>query len=594
MPLSPDLVGRTVARRYCIEQHVGGGAMGDVYRARHVGLGTDVALKIMRPSIAGESEFKERFYREAKAASRLDHPNSVRVLDYGQEDDGLVYLAMEFLRGRDLLEVIREDWPLRDERIVDILAQTLAAIGAAHGHGIVHRDLKPENIMIVPDGDDEHHDRVKVCDFGIAKLIDARAFKSAEDVKTELTTGNVIIGTPEYMSPEQARGESLDARSDLYSVGVILYRMLTNRLPFDAENAIGIAVKHIVEEPLAPSRVAPNVNPRLEEICLRALRKDPRQRHASAKEMRAGLRAALGPASSSRSDPGFVATPPPTPARASLLETAATVSDGFAPRAPASPAPEPAPDSTRVVLPLDSSRRVLAGVAGVLVLLAVGSGIFFWKDTPSHGAGLVPSAIASAPAAVSSLAPVPETAAPDSTAAPPLAVPAPTIARVAPRSTAASPAVPITHAPSIAPAPAPPPPAPTSSQPTPVAPASASAPPPTPPPPDYRPANALVTREPLIADRVQRDVLERKLAELAPRLNDCYRDALYMAGSPVGGHADIHMSIDPSGHIVSVVTAPQLPSFQRCVGRLVSSITIPAQAVEAGGGTAEQGLKLVP
>ncbi|MCW5836393.1 MAG: serine/threonine protein kinase, partial [Labilithrix sp.] len=294
MPDPPSLVGHTIAHRYCIEQLVGGGAMGDVYRARHVGLGSDVAVKIMRASIADASNFKERFYREAKAASRLAHPNSVRVLDYGEEPDGLVYLVMEFLRGRDLQDVLTAEWPLSDRRIVDILAQTLAAISTAHGHGIVHRDLKPENIMIVPDDDEEGRDCVKVCDFGIAKLVDARAFKSHDDVQTALTTGNAIIGTPEYMSPEQARGEALDARSDLYSVGVILYRMLTRRLPFEAENALGIAVKHIVEEPLPPSRVVDSPNPRLEAICMRALRKDPRDRYATAKEMRAELRAALG------------------------------------------------------------------------------------------------------------------------------------------------------------------------------------------------------------------------------------------------------------------------------------------------------------
>ncbi len=170
---SVTLVGRTIANRYCIEEHVGGGAMGDVYRARHVALGTELAVKIMRASIGNEAHFKERFYREAKAASLLEHANSVRVLDFGTEPGGLVYLTMEVLRGRDLLTVLQTEWPFDDARTVDILVQTLAAISTAHGHGMVHRDLKPENIIIVADADEAGRDIVNVCDFGIAKLVNA-------------------------------------------------------------------------------------------------------------------------------------------------------------------------------------------------------------------------------------------------------------------------------------------------------------------------------------------------------------------------------------------------------------------------------------
>lgn len=590
----PDgsLVGRTIAQRYCIEELVGGGAMGDVYRARHVGLGSDVALKIMRPSIAGETSFKERFYREARAASRLEHPNSVRVLDYGQEADGLVYLAMEFLRGRDLLQVIEKEWPLSDERIVDILVQTLAAVSAAHGHGIVHRDLKPENIMVVPDEDDEHRDCVKVCDFGIAKLIDARAFKSNEDVKTALTTNNAIIGTPEYMSPEQARGESLDARSDLYSVGVILYRMLTKQLPFDAENAIGIAVKHVMEEPVPPSQLVARVNPRLESICLRALRKDPRDRHATAKEMRSELRAAVGFPAASPSNPAWVPTPPPGMLPAvllhsqSALESAPTVGQELAPSQAPRALPSASESGENVVVPLHSSPSVvvLGGVAAVLGALAIAGVAYFWMRAPvddTRGAGLVSRAPDTPPPAE----PLPNASGTAAEKGPTARPPATTATG---RSSTRSPPVapPTTAAPGQV-ASATPPSQPTmSAPPAPPATATATA--------DYKPVNALVSREPLIAERVQRDVLDRKLAELAPRLNECYRDALFIAGGPVGGRADIHMSIDATGRVVSVVTAPQLPQFQRCVSRALSNLSVPAGAVEAGGGTAEQGLKLTP
>src|SRR4051812_18556945 len=169
-----NLLGRVVAGKFTIEAPIGAGAMGEVFRARHVVLDTVIALKIMRPDIAKDPMFQERFYREAKAASRLDHPNSVRVLDFGVEPDGLVYIAMEFLHGRDLLSVLRDEWPLPDARIVDLLVQTLGAVSVAHELGIIHRDLKPENIMVSvgPDDDGQRPYHVKVCDFGIAKLSD--------------------------------------------------------------------------------------------------------------------------------------------------------------------------------------------------------------------------------------------------------------------------------------------------------------------------------------------------------------------------------------------------------------------------------------
>jgi serine/threonine protein kinase len=214
------LVGRTIAGKFLIECFLGGGAMGAVYKARQLNLEKDVAVKVLHGEHAGDATFVARFQREAKAASRLDHPNSMRVLDFGQEPDGLLYIAMEYLDGRDLFRVIQHEWPLSTLRIADVLSQALAAIAVAHDLGIVHRDLKPENIMVLRGLDDEGtpHDIVKVCDFGIAKFTEQRSTRAEPGQK--LTTQGIVVGTPEYMSPEQGKGEALDSRSDIYSVGV--------------------------------------------------------------------------------------------------------------------------------------------------------------------------------------------------------------------------------------------------------------------------------------------------------------------------------------------------------------------------------------
>ena len=290
-----DLIGRTIAGKFVVEDLIGSGAMGAVYRARQVSLEKTVAIKVLHGEHAGDPAFTSRFHREAKAASRLNHPNSMQVIDFGSEPDGLLYIAMEYLNGRSLHRLLRDEWPLAPARIADILMQTLAALGVAHGMGIVHRDLKPENIVVLNGTDDDGHakDIVKVCDFGIAKITDSRAYRADGQHHSDrpLTTAGFLVGTPEYMSPEQARGEGLDPRSDIYSAGVVLYEMLTRRVPFEAENAIGVVLKHISQEPLPPSRINPNVDPRLEAICARAMHKSRDARYPSAREMRGELRA---------------------------------------------------------------------------------------------------------------------------------------------------------------------------------------------------------------------------------------------------------------------------------------------------------------
>lgn len=301
----PELIGRLIAGKYKIEKFLGGGAMGAVYRARFAALEKNVAVKVMHRAVAVDPNFVGRFHREAKAASRLDHPNSMRVIDFGEEPDGLLYIAMEYVEGRDLYRVIHDDWPISNADIADILMQALAAIAVAHEMGVIHRDLKPENLMILRAKNDEEKDAylVKVCDFGIAKITEKDEDPAAAAPPgtgggpvaggQKLTTQGLVVGTPEYMSPEQARGEKLDPRSDIYSIGVILYQLLTGRTPFAGDTALAVVLKHITEQPPAPSVHYAGVHKGLEAITLKALSKDRNDRFQTARAMRNAIRETL-------------------------------------------------------------------------------------------------------------------------------------------------------------------------------------------------------------------------------------------------------------------------------------------------------------
>jgi serine/threonine-protein kinase len=294
----PALIGRRIAGKFVVEKFLGGGSMGGVYRARDDLLERKVALKVMNPEVAVDPSYVSRFHREAKAASRLDHPNSMRVIEFGAEPDGLLYIAMEYLEGRDLYKVIHEDWPLSEARIADVMMKALAAISVAHEMGVIHRDLKPENIMILDRKDDEGQDIVKVCDFGIAKITETDKDPGAPEgapktAGTKLTTAGLVVGTPEYMSPEQARGEKLDARSDLYAMGIILYQLLTGRTPFMGESPLAVVLAHVNEEPAAPSTHYPGVHKGLATVCMHAIAKAKEERFQSARDMRAALKAAI-------------------------------------------------------------------------------------------------------------------------------------------------------------------------------------------------------------------------------------------------------------------------------------------------------------
>ncbi|MBO6933896.1 MAG: protein kinase [Deltaproteobacteria bacterium] len=279
------LVGRTIGGNYLVQELVGVGGMGRVYRSEQSTLGRTVAIKVIHPHLLSDEQTVARFYGEARAASRLNHPNSVSIIDFGRTDDGILYLAMEFLKGKDLALVMHEEGPLPFPRICEILIGVLEALDEAHAFDIVHRDMKPENIILrrLQSGDD----LVKVVDFGLATIVGNNS--------TSITRPGLVCGTPDYMPPEQARGEQVDGRGDLYALGVVLFELLTDQLPFDDETPTKVVLRHINDPVPDPREVAPHrgMPDSLAEICIRALQKDRNLRFANASEMRDAIREAL-------------------------------------------------------------------------------------------------------------------------------------------------------------------------------------------------------------------------------------------------------------------------------------------------------------
>ena len=273
------MIGMEIAGRFRIEAFLGQGGMGKVYRARHLSLNKSVCLKVLKPALLEDPTLVGRFEREALAASRLNHPNAIQVLDFGRVSaEGTLYIAMEYVQGKDLRVILRDDGPLPEERLVRVVAQVLAALGEAHAHNVIHRDLKPENIMV--EARLEQPDFVKVLDFGIAKVMDADL--------PGLTRSDVVCGTPQYMAPEQATGSTLDARCDLYAVGVILYQLATGTLPFDGHNSMEVLTRQVNDAPERPRKRAPlaKISRPMERLILRALEKDPAARPQTATEFR--------------------------------------------------------------------------------------------------------------------------------------------------------------------------------------------------------------------------------------------------------------------------------------------------------------------
>lgn len=280
------MLGRTIARNFKIESLLGVGGMGKVYKARQLSLDKAVVIKILHSQFRDDPQLVQRFQREARAASRLNHPNSIQVIDFGQDEGETLYMAIEYLEGRDLFTVLQDDGPFSDERIARIMVQVCSALADAHEQHVIHRDLKPENIMV--EDRRGQKDYVKVLDFGIAKIQDPEHQEGQA-----LTQAGMVCGTPEFMSPEQARGLALDARSDLYALGVVSYQLATGELPFQADTPIGIVTKHILEEPTPPREVRSEISEGLQNIILKAMAKDADARFQSAIEMSSAFESLL-------------------------------------------------------------------------------------------------------------------------------------------------------------------------------------------------------------------------------------------------------------------------------------------------------------
>ncbi len=482
-------VGRLIGDgKYELLSQIGNGSMGTVWLARHVALDRIVAVKMLGLVTSATSEARMRFMTEARSASLLRHANSVRILDYAAEGEDC-WLVMEYLEGRNLSELLAEQSPLPPRRAIGIAVQVLAAIAEAHEYGIVHRDLKPANIMLVPWVDDDGQDieHVKVLDFGIATLAFERPSAASGDV----------AGTPEYMSPEQAQGLGVDPRSDAYSVGVLLYQMVTGDVPFHGGTALETMLAHVNDTPRAPRTLRAELSERLEAVIMKALAKDPDRRYPSARAMRSallalpeaiGLRSDSSPKMRPVTSPGMprpVVGPPP----AAILAPTAAPPPGAA---TASATPDPATPQARTA----DRKRALWPFAALLVLL--GGAALVWALTRPAGPDDTPAL------ARRELA----------RALPPLEVPAPVriadeapeAAKIEPRPSPTEPLAETEPAPTAAPAPTEPapPPAPEPEAPTAEAerapPAEPLAPRRTPDKPREAKAPKVVTVDPILRD----------------------------------------------------------------------------------------------
>ncbi len=426
-PLSPSagLIGLILGERYRLLSRIGEGGMGTVFLAEHVALGKQVAVKVLRAEYSQDDELVRRFEQEARSASRIDHENVVDVVDFGRTPGGSLYFVMEALEGESLARLIHREGALPVERALRILAQICQALGAAHACGVVHRDLKPENVILVRR--DDGADLVKVLDFGISRT-------HGVPEGGRITRVGSIIGTPEYMAPEQAMGTAVDHRCDVYAFGVLAYEMLTGRLPFQGDSPLATLLKHQGEPPVPPSRLRPDLPAEAEAMVLRALVKRPEGRQQDMAEVSADLCRALAAAGLAPMMTPVKVLPPPPPtggtARfpaprqpAARGETVALDSEDVVsapprrvvtppPATPRASIPTPPPDFDRV---RRRPRALLLGGVSLAALAAMGVA----TGLVPLGRGAPPPA--APPSPLPAAAPAQAAAAP--TPPPPLAVP---------------------------------------------------------------------------------------------------------------------------------------------------------------------------
>ncbi len=412
------MIGREIAGRYRILAKLGEGGMGTVYRAEQISLKRTVALKLLRPDVGNNAMLLRRFNAEAEAVAKLSHPNTVNIFDFGQDTDGSLFIAMEYIEGRSLRAAIHAEAPLPIRRALAIAVQVCSSIADAHSHSIIHRDLKPDNVMLQDRG--RARDVVRVLDFGIAKLRDDTRATHA------MTQAGDMLGTPQYMAPEQIRAEAIDGRTDVYALGCMLYEMITARLPFEAPTVMALLSKHLLEQPPPPSQRRPDlgVPAIIDELVMGAMAKSPDHRPATMELLGEHITAILAtlPGDPSQPSSGGVGVPyvPPavaryeTPAAPSAFAPPTGPPPGAAPYAPrtgsptgppapylptpgaASYVPTPAPPSPgsaqptwKVAQPPTGATRTLLIVLAVLVLGGTGVAAYLLTrpDKPSVNSG---------------------------------------------------------------------------------------------------------------------------------------------------------------------------------------------------------------